>query len=306
MKIAVFNFNGVLDGLVNYLASTGELVASWRDAEVVVMWQDVVSPATEIATDAKNSGKKVYVAEHGLLSINDYIPPLSRKLIGDKLLVWGKETKRWLTEKSTIPEDRIVVTGSTVFDSLKPKRIHEGKNVLFAPRHWNTELPENIRIANELKKLSGVKVFSKIILGEHDPSIYPNPFISQRQAKDHLSITWEALSEADCLVTLGEGTIASLAYYMDIPVVSLDEWEDKGLLGKMYTKQAFFEQVSPACRRVPIGELNSAILDEIEHPEQNRHKRLQFLRDYVDYDSSTPALTKMLNVIYENKGSTQT
>lgn len=298
MKIAVFNFNGILDSLVNYLYMGGALEPNWHKADVVVLWQDVLGNMVQVAHEAKTLGKKVLVAEHGLLSINDYIPPLSRPLVADKFMAWGKKSKEYMLEAG-IDEDKVVVTGTAVFDVFKPKRIHEGKNVLFAPRHWSPEIPENLKMAKELSKLEGVNVRSKIVKGEHDPVDYPNPISTDRQDSEHLLRTWDVLSETDVLVTMGEGTIASLAYYLDIPVVSINEWKTKELLGKKYTKKIFFEQVSDACHLVPLSKLNETVMSELEDPTQMRQKRLEFLRDHVDYDSKVPALQKMLDVIYE-------
>lgn len=300
MSISVFNFNGVLDSLVQYLSFHGQLEPRWQEADTVVLWQDVVGHMPDLAKAAKSMGKKVYVVEHGLLSINDYIEPLSRPLIADKLLVWGPETKKWLLERSEIPEEKIVVTGTTVFDVFGPKRLHEGKNVLFAPRHWTPDLPENKAIAKELKKLDmkGVTVKSKIIEGEHDFDTYPNAFSTDRQQQNHLKECYRVLSDTDVVVTLGEGTFAALAYYLNIPVISTDDWEQKELLGKIYTKDIFFEQVSDACNVVPIEKLNKTIKEELNDPTKNEQKRLKFLRDYCNYDGGV-ALENMLEVIYE-------
>lgn len=107
---------------------------------------------------------------------------------------------------------------------------------------------------------SGVNVYSKIVEGEHTPSNYPNPMSSNRMNPNHLMACYEALKYTDVLVTLGEGTIASMAYYLDIPVVSSNEWETKTLLGKQYTRDIFFSQVSSACHLAPLNKLNDIIL----------------------------------------------
>ena len=251
----------------------------------------------EIAQSARMAGKKVYVAEHGLLSINDYIPPLAYPLIGNKYMCWGEKSQKYLNDAGI---KDTVVTGTTIFDNMRPKRLHKGKNVLFAPRHWDIELPENIRIAEELKKLpEDVHVYSKIVEGEHNPDNYPNPLSSNRMAPNHLVECYEALKDADVLVTLGEGTIASLAYYLDIPVVSSDDWETKILLGKTYTRDIFLSQVSTACHLTPLNKLNDIILNELKDPSQRRDLRLKFLNEHIDYQSEKSAIQKQLELIYE-------
>jgi len=298
MKVTVFNFNGILDSLVSYLSFHGQLEAHWQIADVVVLWQDVVGQMVDVAKTAKGLGKRVYVVEHGLLSINDYIEPLKRPLIADKFLCWGEKSKEYML-KAGIATERVVVAGTTVFDAFGPKRLHEGKNVLFAPRHWTPDLPENLSIAERIGELGGVNVKSKIIVGEHDPTKYPNPFSTDRQEANHLKECYKVLADTDVVVTLGEGTFAALAYYLDIPVISTDEWEQKELLGKIYTKDIFFEQVSYACNVVPIEKLKEAVMQELRHPEKGKLRRLKFLQEYCNYDGGS-ALENILKVIYEN------
>lgn len=299
MKITVFNFNGIYNTLVNYLSAKGELEPDWKKADVLVMWQDVLGEAINIAKEAKAMKKKVVCGEHGLMSINDYVPPLSRELLADKYMCWGNYSRDYLIRHTDIDPNRLVVTGTTIFDGFGAKKIHQGKNILFAPRHWDVELNENLAIVEQLKKLKGVRVLSKIVAGEHNPDNYLNPIATDRQSGDHLLKTWQLLANTDVLVTVGEGTIACLAYYMNVPVVSSREWEDKVLLGKLYTQDVFNEQVSYACHMVSIKDLNKTIMSEIKHPKQYETKRLNFLNEYVNYGSEITALERQLKVIYE-------
>jgi hypothetical protein len=302
MKVWVSNFNGIFNSITSILKIKGDWVPIWPDADVLLLWQDVMGELPEITKIARSSGKRVYVAEHGLLSINDYIPPLNKPLVADKFLAWGERTKRWLVELGKINPSRIEIVGTTLFDDFHPKKLHKGRNIVFAPRHWDRELDENIEMAEELRKIDGTKgitVFSKIIEGEHNPIDYPNPISSNRFSGDHLYQCWKVLSTADAVVTLGEGTFASMAYFMDIPVISGNRWDTKNLLGKDYDKAEFFSQVSGACSVVPIERLNSQVLKEIKHPELNREQRYNFLKDSVGYELERPAVENILRIIYE-------
>jgi hypothetical protein len=302
MKVYINNFNGIFNHLIDFIKMKGDYELAWYEADVLLLWQDVIGDMPIIAREALTLGKRVYVAEHGLLSINDYIPPLNRPLVANQFLAWGERTKRWLVELGGIDPSRVAVTGTTIFDDFKPKVIHKGKNIIFAPRHWDRELEENIEMANELRKLDGqdgIKVFSKIIEGEHDPINYPNPILSNRFSGDHIYQCWKVLSTADVVVSLGEGTFASMAYYMDIPVISGDRWDTKHLLGKDYDRAEFFSQVSGACSIVPIKRLNKQVLKEIEKPELNKDERRRFLVDCIDYGAEETPLQKMLKIIYE-------
>ena len=298
MKVYIESLNGVLDKLIMEVYRRGDLVEKWEDADVLVLWQDVMGRLKDIATNARMMGKKLYVAEHGLMSANDYIPPFNRTLLAHKVMVWGEERKKLLSKHGI---NNTVVTGSTIFDQMKPKRIHEGKNVLFAPRHWDRELDENLRVVEELKKLpKDVYVYSKIVEGEHDPLKYPNPIKSNRITPSHLASCYDALKNADVLVTLGEGTISSLAYYLDIPVVSASCWEKKTLLGIEYNREEFFKHITKACNMVELEDVNKTVMDELECPEKRRSLRLEFLNGFIDYQSNKTALEKQLEVIYGN------
>lgn len=298
MLVNLYNFNGVLDDLYDELLSRNEIIEGWGNADVVILWQDVMSACLEVATDAKKAGKRVIVAEHGLMSINDYIPPLSRPLIADCFMAWGKVTRDILVKEAGIPKEKVVITGTTVFSDMGPRVKHDGKIVLFAPRHWSEELKENINIAKNLKRYRSAQILSKIIFGEHDHEKYPNPIPSSRHITGHLQICYEALKTADVLVGVGEGTIAALAYSMDIPVISVDEWEPKLLLDKMYTKEIFDSQISYACKKVRLKDLHDALDFELKNPESMAEERARFRKEYLDGADPNKALKKQLKVIY--------
>jgi hypothetical protein len=298
MSVAVYNFNGVLNGLSNKIREKQDLANDWQGADTVVVWQDAIGVLAEMSRQAKKEGKKVIVAEHGLLSINDYIPPLSKPLIGDVFMAWGQVTKDWLVNKVHIPEAKIEITGSTIFSSLGERVPHEGKRVLFAPRHWQEDISENIEVANILKTYDKAYIYSKIIVGEHDPFTYPNPIMSERTVNNHLSLCYEALKTADVVVGIGEGTFAALAYQMNIPYISVDYWKPKELLGKIYTKEDFDSQLSYACRKVKPEKLIEAIDFELAHPEDMGDLRKKFVNEYLDGGDGKLALEKQLKVIY--------
>jgi len=297
MKVAIYNFNNILDELYKAVRDRGDYVSDWQQADTLVVWQDAVGVLSTMCRQAKEMGKKVVVAEHGLLSINDYIPPLSKPLIGDVFMAWGQETKDWLID-ANIPEDVVTITGTTIFSSMGKRVPHEEKRVLFAPRHWHTDIPENILVAKMLKTYDKAYVYSKIILGEHDPFEYPNPIMSERDKNNHIKLCYEALKHADVVVGIGEGTFAALCYWMDIPYISVDLWHPKELLGKVYTKEDFFAQVSTACKIVRLKKLLEVIDYELEHPESMAEFRRCFVQDYLDGGDPKLALEKQLEVIY--------
>lgn len=296
MKIFIQNFNGVLDELVR--AVKNDTVKDWRQADVVVLWQDVIGEPESIASQAKIAGKKVIVAEHGMLSINDYIPPLSRPMIADKFMAWGNFTKEWLVEKAGIDPDRIVVTGTLLTKQIVPRRKHEDKRVLFAPRHWNGELKENLDVADELRKCD-YTVFSKLLAGENNPASYPHPMTTDRQGFNHIKDCFSVLSWADVVVGIGEGTFGALAHLMDIPYISVDNWIEKDLLGKTYTKEEFDSQITKAAIKTPLPLLNMTIDAVIKNPDFNKGEREWFRKECLNVEGENDPLKKMEEVIYE-------
>lgn len=297
MKIYIANFNGVLDGLSRELGK--DIVSDWRDADTLVLWQDVIGELEQTANEAKNMGKRVIVAEHGLLSINDYIPPLSRPMVADTFMAWGNWTKSWLTDKAGIDPSRIAVTGTLLTGKIVPRRKHDKPRVLFAPRHWDKELPENLEVADELRK-SQYDVFSKLLKGENDISRYPHPVSSDRQGWNHLQLCFDMLSWADVVVGIGEGTFGALTHLMDIPYISVDNWVTKDLLGKTYSRDEFVSQISPAAIQVPIESLNKQIELCIKDPDINKKEREWFRKEVLNYPGDP--MEEMKKVIY---GKTQ-
>ncbi len=298
MKISTTNFNQVLNELEEEVERRGDRVELWENADVVVLWQDVMATARDVAVAAHNSGKRVLTYEHGLLSINDYLPPLSKPMISDLYLTWGEATKKWLVERANIPAEKIVVTGTTLFSRMGEKEPHEGKRVLFAPRHWDKPLAENYQVSEILKKYDKAYVYSKLVQGEHDPEAFPNPIITYRHNGDHIGNCYEALKTANVVVGIGEGTFASLAFWMDIPYISVDNWGQNMLLGKMYDRAEFNGQLSYASRKVTPDKLLEAIDFELEHPEEMQPLRRMFVNEYLDGGDPQKALQKQLEVIY--------
>ena len=293
MKIYLCNFNGVLDDLAKHIGK--DLVSDWKEADTLVLWQDVIGELEDIATQAKMWGKRVIVAEHGLLSINDYIPPLKRPLVADTFMSWGSWTKQWLVNKANIDESRISVTGTLLTDKIIPRRKHDDKRVLFAPRHWDKELQENLDVANKLKE-SKHSVYSKLLTGENNPINYFHPMSTDRQGLNHIETCFDVLSWADVVVGIGEGTFGALAHLMDIPYISVDNWVSKDLLGKTYTKEEFDSQISKAAIQVPIENLNEQIELCVKDQNINKEEREWFRKECLNYPGNP--LERMLEVIY--------
>ena len=201
------------------------LVGTIEEADVIVMWGDTTSLERGIVNYARTLKKPVIVAQHGRKGTSRYFPPINDPITADKLLVWGIRDKNALV-KVGHPEDKIEITGTSIFSHLKGRKKHEGINVVFCPEHWDREISENRKVASILNKLKGVKITTKLIEG-HDEKLYKNPVISNRNHENHLEICADVLSTADLVVGISESTFELMAQYLDIPVVIMEEWYPK-------------------------------------------------------------------------------
>lgn len=107
-------------------------VASALDADIVFMWADW--PFKDQVDMFKTLGKKVITYEHGFGALSDYYLN-KRQPCSDGYLALGKLTKAYLA-KAKVPRDRILVTGSPVFDGIKKKDHGFGKKALYVALHW--------------------------------------------------------------------------------------------------------------------------------------------------------------------------
>jgi hypothetical protein len=209
-------------------------------------------------------------------------------------LTWGQYSKDWMVNKGGIAENQIKVVG-TLLKYQKPIKVKGDNRVLFAPRHWVGELNENLSIAETLRTLP-YTVRSKIVIGEHDPGKYPNPIESARQVDGHINTCFNAIANSDVVVGLGEGTFAALCYMMDVPYISVDLWEPKALLGKLYTKKEWDSQISNACYKCSLEDLNKTI-KKVLKKDTMRKNRMEFRKYALNWGKDP--LREMLKIIYE-------
>lgn len=247
-----------------------EVVDKIEDADKVVLWTDVVSLAQGIVRLAHAYKKPVIVVQHGRHGSSRYYPPFNEPILADRICVWGERDKKVLIENGH-PEKKIFITGTTIFQYLKPRKPHEGINIVFYPEHWDREVSENRKVKNELRKIKGVKIITKLIEGQ-EPKDYDNPVISNRNNPDHLDICVEVLSTADLVVGIEEGTFGLLAQAMDIPVVIMEEWYPKTFGGdeRYYN---YWRRISEGSKRTTLGNLNETIKQQLENPDELKKER---------------------------------
>lgn len=293
--VFVGGHNGILEQVKQRLEHTVDLTFNLNQADVVVLWQDVMDYCKELAIKAKQAGKPVVVVEHGNCAYQDYCPPISYPLIANVLCVWG-ETNRQDLLKAGIAPSRIRVTGAPILNALCPKKEHQGKNVVFAPIHWPGDVVENQVIAQALRKISNINILTKVV-EDHNQSWYDNPIYSPRDHPYHLSICAEVLSLADVVVGVAGGTFESLAVALDIPVILVDYWTPKKWLGRrIIDKLTDFPE---AMAKTSLEELSKTVLEELDQPNRLASQRRRYAEERLGVGLPGNPVEKIVEVINE-------
>jgi hypothetical protein len=155
-------------------------------------------------------------------------------------------------------------------------------------------------VASRLKDIKHVRLITKIT-NEHCLEWYENPVLSLRTRNNHIQTCAEVLSQSDVVVSLGIGTFELMAMYLDIPVITVNNWRPKELNGRpisLYQSEASY--------RVTLLDLPDAIDNAIRHPENLRKNRLKFIEDNALAPGD--ASLNIVNVIRESirsKGTNQ-
>jgi hypothetical protein len=270
MKLWVLDHNQVMEGIKQEF----QIVENIEQADKVVLWNDVNSFERGIIKLAHN--KPVIVMQHGRKGSSKYFPPFNEDIQADKLLVWGDFDKQSLIGAGKDPR-KIEVVSTTVLQHLQGRQEHQGINIVFCPEHWDYDVEENTAVAEELKKLKGVNVITKII-ESHDETKYTNVVKSNRRDRDHLDVCARVLATADLVVGISESTFELMAQVLDIPVVIVDTWKPKPFGGDM-RYLTYRRVVSPGAKRTTVENLRKTIGEQLANPEELREERKQVAID---------------------------
>lgn len=300
LNIVLFDFNNILTDVADELQQRGHTLLGGNvttemidKADVIVLWNE--TPMGGWDTWVKQlKGKRTVLMQHGRRGTSRIYPPFNEPLKSDVICAWSENDRKRLEGAGVSPE-KIKVTGTTIFNHLKPKKPHKGINVVFSPEHWDIDVAENFIVKAELEKLKGAKVITKCLIDEHTVGVYPNPVWSDRRSREHIDIFTEVLREADVVVAVSESTFELCAQAMDIPVVIADIWTPKACNGdekyRLYTRE-----YSNACTRVKdMSKLNDTIMWHVKHPEFLREERKQIAID--DGGINLNALEEIIKVI---------
>lgn len=150
MKAYVCDFNNILLELKNRV----ELVTDAREADVIILWQDVRGAMKELCELNRDFiGKPVIVVQHGRGATRDYLAPNNFKLIADKICVWGEAEAERMAKAGYA--DKTVITGSPLtFYTRQVKRTVNDENlIIYTPVITSHEEPDNLEVYYELKKI---------------------------------------------------------------------------------------------------------------------------------------------------------
>lgn len=230
-----------------------ELVSDYKQADAVLLWNDLVEREREIALTCNYLGIPTLIFQHGLRATREYSPPFCKPLIANKILVWGPKDKERLQNVGISSKD-VIITGSTLFEKIPEKQVHNGINVVFAPMHWYEEHSENIEIAKKLLEIKGINLITKMVdRNEVDP-IYLNPIITSANAKNHKQVCWDLLAKTDLVVSATESTFEFMAYALGIPVIVVNNWIPKFHMDRIFLKNINSDN-SSACIMINIDDL---------------------------------------------------
>lgn len=311
MKILIFHWNNVLTDLEKELRNLGHTILpldgnmkTFNKADVIITWNEApMGKWRDVIQGAVDKGKRVILVQHGRKGTSRIYPPFNEKLVSNVACVWGEADKKRLMSVG-IPEDKIKVTGTTIFKHLKPRVPHEGYNVVFSPEHWDKEVGENFLVASELrklyKKIRNVKIITKGLKDvQTDYRLYDNLIISDRNSPEHFEIVADVLSTADLVVSISESTFELFAQYLDIPVVIADCWIPKACNGDDRYK-TYHREYSNAVAKVPIKKLNRTIKRHLKRPHLLKKERAEVVLGDGGTNIADP-LSELVKVICNTK-----
>lgn len=298
------DFNGIL---TDVKAKIGDKLATPRDADAWIIWQDVLGSFKDLIKTSQDLGiaKPVYTVQHGRAATLDYDKPNAFPLISNKYLCWGEADKARMTKLGY--GDKTEIVGCPLNSLIKPKVKHKEKVVLFVPVNTGKEEPENIAAYYELLKLryhkaqqtvinnkgplkdkwgfekrknvsfnelaQGFDVVAKL-LPRHDKNLYHGSTITGYQdLRKNNELIFELLRNVDLVVGLDEGCTEVYAYANDVPVIIVDgfQYRQHKSDGKKFETMDIYR--TDAATHVSLEELGAAVDFALQHPEHKREER---------------------------------
>lgn len=307
MKWAISDFNGILKPLQDKIGPLN--LTTPRNADVIVVWQDVLGSYGDLIKAMKFAGIKtpVFTVQHGKSATTDYDKPNNCTFSSDYFLCWGTSDYQRMCRLGYGTRTKIV--GCPLNVQIKPRIPHKEKVVLFVPVNTGKEEPENIAVYYELLKIKYKKAGAKVLtlqkplkdkwsvndklnvpfntLGEdfdvvakllpwHDKNLYHGNtvFGSQYNYKNN-ELIFSLLRNVDLVVGLDEGCTEIFAMAHDVPVIVVDgfkyrQYDEKGMT--FVEKDIYRTKGAAHCS---LNNLENTIDSYLEHPELLRKERAQ-------------------------------
>lgn len=234
MKVFLANFNGVMDEVQKHVN-----LVPIDDADVILTWQDVEESFIHLALAAKYLGKKIILLSHCFGSTNDYLPPHSHASYADKILVWGQADYALALQAGLA--HKTVITGTPIFNRVKPKQKHDGINIVFCPTHSIHHEQQNYAIAEKLRAYNAT-IYTKILEGMESEK-YDNQVLSKRMNNtEHIDVVFDILSKAD-VVVVNDPTcsFALFAFTAGVPVIYVKNVDKHYYHIDMYLRSGEYE-----------------------------------------------------------------
>ncbi len=327
LRYYIADFNGILTDLKLKLH---DKLTSPRDADVWIVWQDVLGSYSDLIQAAKKAGlnKRVYVVQHGGSSTSDYGPPNNFLLSADKYLCWGQSDYDRMVKLGY--GERSEIIGCPLNNKIKPPVQHKEKVVLFVPVNTGKEEPENIATYYELLKLKYHKAQVKVLehqpelkkhwgfekrnvvkfnelaidfdvvaklLPWHDYHLYHGNTITgfQDDPKNNEKV-FELLRNVDLVVGLDDGTTQAFAYGHNVPVITID-----GFIYKQHDRDGrnpkdMETHKTKASVHVPLSDLQAAIQYELMNPKhfEERRKEVAELELGLSYGNAVDNIIRIV------------
>ena len=305
MKWYVADMNGILNDLKTKIGPSH--LTNPRDADVWIVWQDVLGSFGDLIKAAKQYyNKPVYVVQHGRAATLDYGPPNSFPLIADKYLCWGSSDLRRMQNLGY--GERTHIVGCPLNTHILPPVAHSEKVVLFVPVNTGKEEPENIAAYYELLKLKYNKAqvtvlnnhaplkdkwgfnqklrveFNELardfdvvakLLPWHDKNLYHgNTLVGYQNDPKNNELVFNLLRNVDLVVGIDEGCTEIYAYGHNVPVVIVDGFQYRQFNPSTPSKFSVMDIYrTKASVHVPLHNLQGAVEAELSYPSRLEKER---------------------------------
>ncbi len=264
----IANINDCIPDLSPYFESHENL----RQADAVIIWNDIEEAYKDICQKAKAFKIPTFVMQHGVMP--DYVAPLkcdysTGVFDADYYLVWSDRDKQKLVERGC-QENRLFVVGCSLFKHRTNSP--DGKTVVFFPDHATNWYPENhqtsVEVWNHLREIKGINPLAKLLVWENRPitDYKGSKIVSDRFKEGHLNVTYESLKNASCIVSEEASTNVLLACQLDIPFIKIKN-----------NNHNYFPNVSI---ETELDKLESVIKFALNNPSHLRKERQAFASVY--------------------------